>query len=195
MLTNEQREKAGMLTWYFQQMQVGKEQVLAPVHFGKEIICNGTPFRNAWIELRGRRLYMGMDQARRQIEAQHVLGMGVLPKAEEQLVAELHRNYPDMKESEVKALLKPWIASKFKKPEAGRENARRRPKSVTTMPARKRICCAWLELKSSLGKRKRANLADWMDLVRQEFPQADSAVVKKVRCEVYEYHRLNCRAD
>lgn len=137
---------------------------------------------------------VSMDQAR-QTEAQHILGMGVLPKAEEQLVAELHRNHPDMKESEVKALLKPLIASKFKRSEAGLEKARRRSKSVTTLPVRKRICCAWRELLSSLGERKRTTPKEWMALVRAEIPQADSAVMKKVRYEVYEYHRLNRRAD
>jgi hypothetical protein len=195
MLTDEQGKKASTLAWLFGQMLAGKEQALAPVHFGKELIINGSPFRTAWVKVKGYQVYLGMDQGLCQVEAQHILGMGVLPKADEQLVAELHRNHPDMKESEVKALLKPLIASKFKRSEAGLEKARRRSKSETTSPVRKRICCAWRELLSGLGEGKRANLKEWMGLVRQEFPQADSAEVKKVRYEVYEYHRLNGRAD
>jgi hypothetical protein len=75
MLTNEQREKAGVLTRCFEQMLDGKEQALAPVHFGKELISNGIPFRTAWIESKGYRLYIGEVQARRQVEAQHILGI------------------------------------------------------------------------------------------------------------------------
>jgi hypothetical protein len=137
---------------------------------------------------------VSMDQAR-QTEAQHILGMGVLPKADEQLVAELHRNHPDMKESEVKALLKPLIASNFKRSEAKPKKARLPSKRETTLPERIRICQVWRELLSNLGHSKRATRKECMDLVRAERPQADSALVKKIMGEVYEYNRLNSRAD
>lgn len=114
---------------------------------------------------------------------------GALPKAEEQLVAELYRNHPDMKESEVIAHLKPFIASKFKRPEAKPKKARLPSNRETTLPERIRIYQAWRELLSNLGHSKRATPKECMDLVRAERPQADSALVKKIMGEVYEYNR------
>jgi hypothetical protein len=77
------------------------------------------------------------------------------------------------------------------KPVAEPKKEVRRSKPATTLVVRKRIWSAWRELLSSLGARKRTTLKEFRPLVIQEFPQADLALVKKVRSEVYEYHRLN----
>lgn len=110
-------------------------------------------------------------------------------------IAELHRSNPKISESEIKAILKPLIASEFKKPEAEPKKAKKPPKSVTSIQVRERIHNAWCELKSSLGKRKRVTQEEWKCLVRAEFPDADSVLIRKVQSEVHEYNRLKGRAD
>jgi hypothetical protein len=77
------------------------------------------------------------------------------------------------------------------KPVAEPKKEVQRSKPATTLVVRKRIWSAWRELLMSLGARKRTTLKEFRPLVIQEFPQADLALVKKVRSEVYEYHRLN----
>ncbi len=77
------------------------------------------------------------------------------------------------------------------KPVAEPKKEVQRSKPATTFVVRKRIWSAWRELLMSLGARKRTTLKEFRPLVIQEFPQADLALVKKVRSEVYEYHRLN----
>jgi predicted nucleic acid-binding Zn-ribbon protein len=107
-----------------------------------------------------------------------------------EFIAELHRSNPKMSESEIKAILKPLIASEFKKPEAEPKKAKKTSKSVTSIQVRERIYDAWCELKSSLGERKRVTQEEWKGLVRAEFPDADSVLIRKVQSEVHEYNRL-----
>jgi hypothetical protein len=132
--------------------------------------------------------------AHRAIEKK-LAGLGVLASSEE--VEAFAKEFTALQGvAALDALIKPLKKARKRylaqqKPVAEPKKEVQRSKPATTSVVRKRIWSAWRELLSSLGARKRTTLKEFKPLVRREFPQADLALVKKVRSEVYEYHRLN----
>jgi hypothetical protein len=142
--------------------------------------------------------------AKREVEHKHsahraiekkLAGLGVLASSEE--VEAFVKEFTALQGvAALDALIKPLRKARKKYLEQQKQVAEpkkevRRPKPATTLVVRKRIWSEWRGLLSSLGERKRTTLKEFKPLVIREFPQADLALVKKVRSEVYEYHRLN----
>lgn len=81
------------------------------------------------------------------------------------------------------------------KPKRARPKKETPSRAITSAATRERIWCAWRELKASMSETSRVSMPEWMELVRVEFPQADSALVKRVRSEVHEHGRNRLKPE
>jgi hypothetical protein len=130
--------------------------------------------------------------AHRAIE-EKLAGLGVLASSEE--VEAFVKEFTALQgAAALDALIKPLREARKRhlvqqKPVAEPKKAARPSKCETKGAERVRIWQAWRKHLSSIGQRKRATPKECMDLVRVERPQADSALVKKIMGEVYEYNR------